>query len=199
MIENKINDREVEEIPKKLTVSAEQVKKIEHNIPWYNRGKHKVTFDGKTQTIKGLKFAINFLGHTHEEDIKQIAQKLIDIMKDKPDIQSWNYLNASWLIEDDKLYLTNVYLGCTYTNGDKKVIDIYSELFEEEKTLAYWYSDSIPFGQGELWVQGMHPHKTDIYASEIKFEIEKGIVVSKEEVDNTKLYKKRSLKDYIET
>ena len=198
MIEDDPNDRTLKEIGKELTITPEQVKKIENSIPWHNRGKHKVTFDGKTQTIKGLKFAINFLGHTGEEDIIPVAQKLLDIMKAKSEIKSWKYLNASWLIENNKIYLTNVYLGCIYHNEDEQVIDIYSELFEEDKTFAYWFTDKIPFGKGELWVQGIHPHKTDIFASEIKFEVKKGNVISKKEIDNTKLYKKSTLKMYLE-
>ena len=104
MIEDDPNDRTLEEIGKELTITPEQVKKIENSIPWHNRGKHKVTFDGKTQTIKGLKFAINFLGHTGEEDIIPVAQKLLDIMKAKSEIKSWKYLNASWLIVNNKIY-----------------------------------------------------------------------------------------------
>ena len=103
MIEDDPNDRTLDEIGNKLTITPEQVKKIENSIPWHNRGKHKVTFDGKTQTIKGLKFAINFLGHTGEEDIIPVAQKLLDIMKAKSEIKSWKYLNASWLIENNKI------------------------------------------------------------------------------------------------
>ena len=49
-----------------------------------------------------------------------------------------------------------------------------------------------------MWVQGIHPHKTDIFASEIKFEVKKGNVISKKEIDNTKLYKKSTLKMYLE-
>ena len=91
-----------------------------------------------------------------------------------------------------------MYLGCIYHNEDEQVIDIYSELFEEDKTFAYWFTDKIPFGKGELWVQGIHPHKTNIFASEIKFEVKKGNVISKKEIDNTKLYKKSTLKMYLE-
>ncbi len=198
MIEDDPNDRTLEEIGKELTITPEQVKKIENSIPWHNRGKHKVTFDGKIQTIKGLKFAINFLGHTGEEDIIPVAQKLLDIMKAKSEIKSWKYLNASWLIENNKIYLTNVYLGCIYTNQDEQVIDIYPELFKEDKTFAYWFTDKIEFGLGEIWKQSIHNHVNSKYERGIIFEFEKGNVISKKEIDNTKLYKKSTLKMYLE-
>lgn len=185
-------DRDISEIGSKLTVTLERVKEIESSthIPKY---RHPVfSYKGDTRKIKNLSNRTNFLCASDESTLSNIKLKVDEHLQNQQNIKEYQYFNSEWLIENDKLYLVKINMLVKSSDGQKNIIDIYSDISEQDKLFAFWFSDTVPFGLGNIWQQYFsHPRKNDIYETQINFTIKNGEVVKSEEIDNIKLYEKK--------
>ena len=156
---------------------------------------HYLEYDGKIQVNHQLKKALplNLPLNNYASSIGQIKVKLIELFERKDFIVSASFLSAKWHLTDTELILTNIYMLYNYHDGGKGVVDVYNELYGQEKIIAHWFSGTLTWGKGEVWVQ--IPRSKNIYAKEIEFQIEHGHVVDYKLIDNTMIYAKYS---YIE-
>lgn len=111
----------------------------------------------------------------------------------------WRGYIGKWLIENSKLYLTEL-----KANTNKQEESGLDYLFPgETKVFAGWFSGEIRIPYGEI-MQYVHQGYASLYEKELYLKIEKGLVVSQYEVDNTHFYKdrkgmeKRSMDDLVE-
>lgn len=162
---------------------------------YFLHGGHYLEYNGQIQVNYQLKKALPLnlpLCH-YSNSIGQIKVKLIELFERKDFIVSSSFLSAKWHLFDTELVLTNIYMLYVYNDGSKGVVDVYDELYGQKKMVANWFSGTLTWGRGEVWVQ--MPRFKNKYAQEIEFSIEQGHVVNYRLIDNTKLYTKCS---YIE-
>lgn len=116
-----------------------------------------------------------------------------------PSTACWRGYVGYWLIENGKLYLTDLeaYIG------DYQKVGIDYLFPDEKKVLAEWFSGKIRIPHGEM-MKYIHQGYASLYEKELFLEIEKGFVVEQYEIDNTHLYndkagmKTRNMDDLIE-
>lgn len=120
-----------------------------------------------------------------------------DLNGSKPpkDEEYWNTSNsrgyvASWKVEDNKLFLVNVQSARFYENGEHShPDDNYSmaKLFPGEDTprLASWFTGELRVPEGEM-LEYVHAGFISQYERDLFIEVEKGQVVNRRLVDNTK-------------
>lgn len=116
-----------------------------------------------------------------------------------PSTACWRGYIGYWLIEDNKLYLTDLK---AYIDYNKNVGLDY--LFPaKKKVLAEWYSGEIRIPHGEM-MEYVHQGYASLYERELFLKIKKGVVADQYEIDNTHLYsnragmKARNMDDLIE-
>lgn len=117
-----------------------------------------------------------------------------------PSTACWRGYIGYWLIEDNKLYLTDLE---AYIDNYKEVGIDY--LFPDKKrVLAEWFSGEIRIPHGEM-MKYVHQGYASLYEKELFLKIKKGVVVDQYETDNTHLYndkagmKARNMDDLVET
>ena len=98
----------------------------------------------------------------------------------------WRGYHGSWSIEEDKLYLVDLY-GWT-SDDPKKRTNIKSvklnDLFpNQEKVFADWFTGEINIPYGEII--GHNIFGVDIYKNELVLEFESGILVNSQEIENS--------------
>lgn len=98
------------------------------------------------------------------------------------------YLNATWMIEDNKLYLIEINILCVKDNKET-VINRIVEILDTDKVEADWVNKVIYFGIGALWFM-TKSIETSKFEQEMQLTIKNGILEKEELVDNTKLYEK---------
>ena len=112
-----------------------------------------------------------------------------------PSTACWRGYVASWLIEDDKLYLTDLkaYLlkegfGNDYVcKSDCKEVGLDYLFPNQEKVFADWFSGLLRIPHGKL-IRYVHMGYGSIYEKELYIRFVNGKYVSFREVDNKYLY-----------
>jgi len=189
-------ERPLEKIGATLKVTPEKIKELESTtrIPKY---RHPLfIYKNNTRKIKNIGSCKNFLCAKDQSQISELQKKVDAYLKNQKEIENYQYFNTEFLIEDRNIYVVKINMLITYKNEDRNIIDVYSNIFNENNTLASWFTDKVAFGLGKVWQQYLsHPKKNDIYESQINFQIENGKIISQEMIDNTKIYER---KIYIE-
>lgn len=93
---------------------------------------------------------------------------------------------AEWTIEDNKLYLTDIY-SCGYNQDHIKadLKKIFGVKYKGGKVLADWVNDTFYTYGGKL-LYYIQEYYTGIYAKELEFSIKNGLVSNFRELDNSK-------------
>lgn len=102
---------------------------------------------------------------------------------------------AEWTIEDNKLYLINIY-SCGYNQDHIKadLQKIFGTKFKDGKVFADWVKDKFYSYGGKLlyYIDDIY---TGIYTKELEFRIENGLVIKIRQLDNSKTKKSKYTND----
>lgn len=124
------------------------------------------------------------LHYMASEPLEQYLSMLVDAPEfNSPNTACWRGYFGEWLIQDEKLYLTE-FTGYISTPEDEyKPVDL-SYLFpDEKKVFAEWFTGEIRIPSGKL-VQYVHMGYESVYQNDIFIEFLNGKVLSKIEVEN---------------
>jgi len=115
------------------------------------------------------------------ESYKKYINKLTMITPYNP----WKNKNATWLVENNKLYLT----GLIIKDGNTTSINVLSEIFQnEEKIFATWVSQTI-----RIKLKSSMFDEYELY-DELHIKLVNGVIESTENVQN----KYKTLRCYVE-
>ena len=94
----------------------------------------------------------------------------------------WRGYIGTWSIEDNRLYLIDI---DTDDNGKKvKLEDLFPN---QEKVFADWFTGELHIPYGKL-MKYVHQGYASLYEKELFLNVQKGIVISEREIDNTHYY-----------
>jgi hypothetical protein len=92
----------------------------------------------------------------------------------------WRGYTSSWLIENEKLYLTD-FKGRSKSQGE---VDMNYLFPGQTKVFANWFKGEIRLPQGPM-LEYVHMGYGSVYLEDLFIKIEKGIVVGERMVDNS--------------
>lgn len=99
----------------------------------------------------------------------------------------WRGYTCKWVIEDDMLYLTNLYGFISTDDNDdlKDMIVSLDYLFPgQDKVLADWFSGVLRLPHGEI-IRYIHQGYDSVYEKELFLEIVNGKCMGGREINNT--------------
>jgi len=125
-------------------------------------------------------------------EIDSIRSQLFEPSKDElMSTACWREYQAEWIIEENVLYLNNVYSYPYSADSLKANLErIFKSRCKQGKVKAYWYSGQLTAPQGELLFCLDLGHG-GFYKKQLGIEISEGNVVSQTQYDNSK--SKRSI------
>lgn len=106
----------------------------------------------------------------------------------------WRGYHAYWLIEDNRLYLTD--FSGTIENFESVGIDyIFPEHSEGDKIFADWYTGELRITKGKM-LHYIHLGFASIYEEDIIIEIENGIVKNETVIKNDENTVKKAIRKW---
>ena len=100
---------------------------------------------------------------------------------------------VTWSIEDNKLYLIDI-----DTDNDRKKVGLEYLFPNQEKVFAEWFTGELRIPYGEM-IKYVHQGYASLYEKELFLNVQKGIVISEREIDNTLYYNnmiKQNINDF---
>lgn len=105
----------------------------------------------------------------------------------------WRGYIGTWSIEDNKLYLIDI-----DTDNDGKKVGLEYLFPNQEKVFAEWFTGELRIPYGEM-IKYVHQGYASLYEKELFLNVQKGIVISEREIDNTLYYNnmmKQNINDF---
>lgn len=101
----------------------------------------------------------------------------------------WRGYVGEWIVEDNKLYLTNLEANIVRENQDSseeyETVGLEYLFPNEEKVFAKWFTGVVRIPHGKM-LRYIHSGYASIYEKELYLEFASGILVSCKEKDNNK-------------
>ena len=119
-----------------------------------------------------------------------------------PSTACWRGYYGSWLIESDKLYLTDLTAYAKTQTNERTLFDGVEVGLEylfpnQNKVFAEWYSGTLRIPYGKM-IYYQHSGYDSIYEKEILLKIESGKLIYSDEIDNTHSINPKRLKTILE-
>lgn len=108
-----------------------------------------------------------------------------------PSTACWRGYYGSWLIENGKLYLTDLTAYAQIQTNERSIFDGVEVGLEylfpnQNKVFAEWFTGTLRIPHGEM-IRYVHSGYKSIYEKELLLKIESGILISSHKIDNTHL------------
>lgn len=98
----------------------------------------------------------------------------------------WRGYQATWIIEDEHLYLKEIASCCFYEDGIKADLkELFGSKYADGKVKADWFTDTVIAPQGKV-LYYVHMGYNSIYEKELELKFQKGRLSGTVMYDNTK-------------